>query len=98
MTKTAASPTQLVRRTARLRPPPLPEGSITVSAPPRVDSTPAGAAGWLQYLFPVVGSPGGAPFLVKKPKPPFFAHGGFFCSALLARWCVTGGHRAGSCA
>src|SRR5712664_1513387 len=78
MTTTAGSPTQLVRRPARLRPPPVPEGSITLSTPPRVDSTPAGAAGWLQYLFPVVGSLGGMLFIVNNPKPLFVASGLFF--------------------
>jgi len=78
MTTTAGSPTQLVRRPARLRPPPVPEGSITLSTPPRIDSTPAGAAGWLQYLFPVVGSLGGMLFIVNNPKPLFVASGLFF--------------------
>src|SRR5260370_14765122 len=78
MTTTAGSPTQLVRRPARLRPPPVPEGSITLSAPSGADSTPAGAAGWLQYLFPVVGSLGGMLFIVSNPKPLFVASGLFF--------------------
>jgi ESX secretion system protein EccC len=56
----------------------VPEGSITVSAPPRVDSAPAGAAGWLQYLFPVVGSLGGMLFIVNNPKPLFVASGLLF--------------------
>ena len=56
----------------------MPEGSITLSTPPRVDSTPAGAAGWLQYLFPVVGSLGGMLFIVNNPKPLFVASGLFF--------------------
>jgi S-DNA-T family DNA segregation ATPase FtsK/SpoIIIE len=56
----------------------VPEGSITLSAPPRLDSTPAGAAGWLQYLFPVVGSLGGMLFIVNNPKPLFVASGLFF--------------------
>src|SRR5260370_9801969 len=78
MKKTAGSPTQLVRRRARLRPPPVPEGWIPLPAPPRGDSTPAGAAGWLQYLFPVVGSLGGMLFIVNNPKPLFVASGLFF--------------------
>src|SRR6267143_3938693 len=78
MTTTAGPPTQLVRRTARLRPPSVPEGPITVAAPPHVDSQPAGAAGWLQYLFPVVGSLGGMLFIVNNPKPLFVASGVFF--------------------
>lgn len=78
MTTPAGPPTQLVRRTARLRPPSVPEGSVTVSAPPRVESTPAGAAGWLQFLFPVVGSLGGMLFIVNNPKPLFVASGLLF--------------------
>jgi S-DNA-T family DNA segregation ATPase FtsK/SpoIIIE len=61
-----------------LKPPSVPEGSITVSAPPRVDSAQAGVAGWLQYLFPVVGSLGGMLFIVNNPKPLFVASGLFF--------------------
>src|SRR3979409_1803591 len=78
MKATAEASTQLVRRTARLNPPSVPEGSITVSAPPRVDSAQAGVAGWLQYLFPVVGSLGGMVFIVNNPKPLFVASGLFF--------------------
>ena len=78
MTTTAGASTQLVRRTARVTPPSVPQRTITVSAPPRVDSTPAGAAGWLQYLFPVVGSLGGMLFIVNNPKPLFLASGLLF--------------------
>jgi ESX secretion system protein EccC len=67
-----------MHRHARLRPPPLPDGAVTVAAPPRVDSTQAGAAGWLQYLFPVVGSLGGMLFIVNNPKPLFVASGLLF--------------------
>lgn len=35
-------------------------------------------AGWLQYLFPVVGSLGGMLFIVNNPKPLFVASGLFF--------------------
>src|SRR6266851_4414126 len=78
MTLTAGPPTQLVRRTARVTPPSVPEGTITVSAAPRLDATPAGAAGWLQYVFPVVGSLGGMLFVVNNPKPLFLASGLLF--------------------
>ncbi len=78
MTITAGPPTQLVRRTARVTPPSVPEGTITVSAAPRLDATPAGAAGWLQYAFPVVGSLGGMLFIVNNPKPLFLASGLLF--------------------
>src|SRR5260370_31977909 len=93
MTTTAGSPTQLVRRPARLRPPPVPEGSITLSAPPRVDSTPAGAAGWLQYLFPVVGSLGGMLFIVSNPKPLFVASGLFFMLSSIGMGVGMGGQQ-----
>jgi DNA segregation ATPase FtsK/SpoIIIE, S-DNA-T family len=78
MTTSAGPPIQLVRRTARVAPPSVPEGAITVAAPPRIESTPAGAAGWLQYLFPVVGSLGGMLFIVNNPKPLFLASGLIF--------------------
>jgi ESX secretion system protein EccC len=78
MTTIAGAPVQLIHRHARLRPPPVPEGSVTVAAPPRVDATQAGAAGWLQYLFPVVGSLGGMLFIVNNPKPLFVASGLLF--------------------
>src|SRR5450759_2898759 len=78
MTTIAGPPIQLVRRTARVAPPSGPAGAVAVAAPPRVDSTPAGAAGWLQYLFPVVGSLGGMLFIVNNPKPLFLASGLLF--------------------
>ena len=78
MTTTAGPPTQVVRRATRLRPPDVPQGLVTVSAPPRVDASQAGAAGWLQYLFPVVGSLGGMLFIVNNPKPLFVASGLLF--------------------
>lgn len=78
MTTIAGPRVQLVHRHARLRPPPVPEGSVVVAAPPRVDATQAGAAGWLQYLFPVVGSLGGMLFIVNNPKPLFVASGLLF--------------------
>jgi S-DNA-T family DNA segregation ATPase FtsK/SpoIIIE len=78
MTTTAGPSTQLVRRAARLAPPSVPVGAITLSAPPRVDATPAGAAGWLQYVFPIVGSLGGMLFVVNNPKPLFIASGLLF--------------------
>ncbi len=59
----------------------MPEGPITVAAPPRVDPTSAGATGWLQYLFPVVGSLGGMLFIVNNPKPLFIASGLVFMLA-----------------
>src|ERR1700687_141495 len=78
MTTTVEPPIQLVRRTARVTPPSAPEGAITVSAPPDVASAPAGAAGWLQYVFPIVESLGGMLFIVNNPKPLFLASGLLF--------------------
>ncbi len=56
----------------------MPVSPIAVAAPPRVDSTQAGASGWLQYLFPVVGSLGGMLFIVNNPRPLFVASGLLF--------------------
>jgi S-DNA-T family DNA segregation ATPase FtsK/SpoIIIE len=78
MTTIAGPPGQRIHRHARLRPPPVPDGAVIVAMPPRVDSTQAGAAGWLQYLFPVVGSLGGMLFIVNNPKPLFVASGLLF--------------------
>jgi len=61
------------RRAARLRPPPEPEGTLTIPAPPHVDAAQAGVTGWLQYLFPVVGSLGAMLFIFNNPKPLFVA-------------------------
>ena len=59
----------------------MPEGPITMVAPPRLDATSAGASGWLQFLFPVVGSLGGMLFIVNNPKPLFVASGLMFMLA-----------------
>jgi S-DNA-T family DNA segregation ATPase FtsK/SpoIIIE len=56
----------------------VPEGVVTVPAPPRVDPLQAGMVGWLQYLFPVVGSLGAMLFIVNNPKPLFVASGLLF--------------------
>lgn len=69
---------KLMSRPARLRPPPEPEGSPTVPAPPRLDAVQAGVIGWLQYLFPVVGSLGAMLFVFNNPKPLFVASGLLF--------------------
>ena len=68
----------LVRRTARLRPPAAPEGPVTIAAPPHVDPMQAGMVGWMQYLFPVVGSLGAMLFIANNPKPLFVASGLLF--------------------
>ncbi len=67
-----------VIRSARLRPPPEPEGSVTVPAAPRVEAAQSGVIGWLQYLFPVVGSLGAMLFIFNNPKPLFVASGLLF--------------------
>ena len=69
---------QSVHRPARVRPPAEPEGPVTLPAPPRLDGGQAGMAGWLQYLFPVVGSLGAMLFIVNNPKPLFVASGVLF--------------------
>jgi S-DNA-T family DNA segregation ATPase FtsK/SpoIIIE len=56
----------------------MPEGSFALVAPPREDPLQAGAAGWMQYLFPVVGSLGGMLFILNNPKPVFVASGVLF--------------------
>lgn len=61
-----------------MRPPAVPEAAITLAAPPRVEQPQAGAAGWLQYLFPVVGSLGGLLFIASNPKPLYLASGLLF--------------------
>src|SRR5260370_1226881 len=78
MTGAVETRVQLVRRAARLTSPPMPAGSLPLVAPPRGDPVPAGAGGWLQYLFPVVGSLGGMLFILNNPKPVFVASGVLF--------------------
>lgn len=65
-------------RPSRIRPPEVPEGTVTLAAPPRVESAQGGAAGWLQYVFPIVGSLGGLLFIVTNPKPLYLASGLLF--------------------
>src|SRR5260370_528073 len=78
MTETAEPRVQLVRRAARLAAPPVPEGTVSVSPPPRVDSHPAGPVAWMQYLSRVAGSLGGMLFTLNNPKPLFLASGVLF--------------------
>src|SRR5437879_7840443 len=73
MTAESALRPQPVRRSARLRPPPGPAGSVTVPPPPSQDAGQAGLIGWLQYLFPVVGSLGAMLFIFNNPKPLYVA-------------------------
>jgi len=78
MTVTVEPRSRTVRRAARSARPVVPDSAITLSAPPRIDSQPGGAAGWLQYVFPIVGSLGGMLFIVNNPKPLFLASGLLF--------------------
>ena len=50
--------TRTVRRPVRAYPPPVPVAELTIAAPPALDRAVPGAAGWLQYLVPLVGSGG----------------------------------------
>jgi len=69
---------QPFRRSARVSPPAVPEGTITLAPPPRVDQLQQGVGGWLQYLFPVVGSLGAMLFIANNPKPLYLASGLLF--------------------
>src|ERR671910_362433 len=59
----------LVHRPVRAHPPPLPAADLTIAAPPTVGWTAGGAAGWLQYLVPLLGSGGSMAFLFAVPGP-----------------------------
>ena len=59
----------IVHRPVRAYPPLLPAAELTVAAPPTVGWTGAGAAGWLQYLVPLIGSGGSIAFLFAVPGP-----------------------------
>jgi S-DNA-T family DNA segregation ATPase FtsK/SpoIIIE len=59
----------IVHRPARAYPPLLPAAELTVAAPPTVGWTGSGAAGWLQYLVPLIGSGGSMAFLFAVPGP-----------------------------
>jgi S-DNA-T family DNA segregation ATPase FtsK/SpoIIIE len=56
----------------------VPTGVITLAPPPKVDQLQQGLTGWLQYLFPVVGSLGAMLFIVNNPKPLYLASGLMF--------------------
>ena len=59
----------IVHRPVRAHPPLLPAAELTVAAPPTVGWTGSGAAGWLQYLVPLIGSGGSIAFLFAVPGP-----------------------------
>ena len=68
----------ILTRAPRSRPPVVPEATVTLAAPPRLESQQQGVTGWLQYLFPVVGSLGGMIFIANNPKPLFLVSGLLF--------------------
>jgi DNA segregation ATPase FtsK/SpoIIIE, S-DNA-T family len=59
----------IVHRPVRAYPPLPPAAELTVAAPPTVGWTGSGAAGWLQYLVPLIGSGGSMAFLFAVPGP-----------------------------
>ena len=59
----------LVHRPVRAHPPPVPATELSVAAPPAVGSSVSAAAGWLQYLVPLLGSGGSVVFLFAVPGP-----------------------------
>ena len=59
----------LVHRPVRAHPPPVPATELSVAAPPVVGSSVSAAAGWLQYLVPLLGSGGSVAFLFAVPGP-----------------------------
>jgi DNA segregation ATPase FtsK/SpoIIIE, S-DNA-T family len=59
----------LVHRPVRAYPRPLPAADLTVAAPPTLGGSISGAAGWLQYLVPLVGGGGSVAFLLAVPGP-----------------------------
>jgi DNA segregation ATPase FtsK/SpoIIIE, S-DNA-T family len=59
----------LVHRPVRAHPPPVPVIELTVAAPPVVGSSASAAAGWLQYLVPLLGGGGSIAFLFAVPGP-----------------------------
>jgi S-DNA-T family DNA segregation ATPase FtsK/SpoIIIE len=59
----------LVHRPVRAHPPALPAADLRIAGPPAVGWIAAGAAGWLQYLVPLLGSGGSVAFLFAVPGP-----------------------------
>jgi hypothetical protein len=59
----------LVHRPVRAHPPPVLATELSVAAPPAVGSSVSAAAGWLQYLVPLLGSGGSVAFLFAVPGP-----------------------------
>jgi DNA segregation ATPase FtsK/SpoIIIE, S-DNA-T family len=68
----------VIRRPARIAPPPVPQGEVTLAPPPTPAAQSPGAASWLQYAFPVLGSGGALLFALMNPKPLFVLSCGLF--------------------
>jgi DNA segregation ATPase FtsK/SpoIIIE, S-DNA-T family len=74
----------VVRRSARLTPPPVPQDEVLVSPPPRLERATTGAVGWLQYLVPVIGSLGAVLFVLVNPRPIYIVSGLLFALGAVA--------------
>src|SRR5262249_61953868 len=70
----------VVQRPARLPPPRVPAGEITLDPPPTLTRDEGGAANWVQYLLPALGSMGSLLFVVTNPKPLFIVGGLVFAA------------------
>jgi len=70
----------VVQRPARLHPPRVPAGEITLDPPPTLTKDESGAANWVQYLLPALGSMGSLLFVVTNPKPLFIVGGLLFAA------------------
>src|SRR5262249_17543165 len=70
----------VVQRPARLHPPRVPAGEITLDPPPTLTKDESGAANWVQYLLPALGSMGSLLFVVTNPKPLFIVGGVLFAA------------------
>src|SRR5918992_1261913 len=92
MSRAAVSrPGVVVHRPVRAYPRPVPAAELTVAAPPTVGWTGSGAAAWLQYLVPLLGSGGSVAFLfaVPGPRPAWLVAvivGGAVASVALGLW------------
>jgi S-DNA-T family DNA segregation ATPase FtsK/SpoIIIE len=74
----------VVRRPARIPPPPLPEGEESIDLPAVPARDPAGAAAWGQYLLPLAGSLGSLLFVATNPQPLTVASGLLLASSSVA--------------
>ena len=68
----------VIQRPARIAAPPLPRGELKLVPPPSPTQPPPGAAQWLQYVLPVMGSGGAMLFALLNPKPLFIVASGLF--------------------